>query len=209
MTGVYSIVNKETNCDFASWNQTNAQVQQVIAEIGQTYDPYELLSLQYLLGAIQYLDSYFYCQKYTNSFLKYSETEYNLDSVGCSLQFKTDAWQEDPCCWTLKRWNDTCYPHLVDTYDTIYGDLNQDMVNSNCANPECTSSYLEDYKSFLEDDQNSSSCAAPKESYLVAYNAKLMIYRNCKELVWGDDATYCVQDTDCGGDYHSQFRLMF
>lgn len=112
--------------------------------------------IEKILDVLKFRDSWYGCQNLLNNMLSTSTYVQEVSSTSCNSlpgnrliwAFEIDwikgtsEYLNDPCCYYLLGWNITCVPRKINVTVAV-NEVNQDLVNAQCSNADCVTSFLQ------------------------------------------------------------------
>jgi len=208
---VVDVESKGMECDLKEFRNLSREMDLKIESIYQ--GNVDVIATKFEVDKTTFLKGWQGCASFIESFI--SEVKYSQklsNSTDCTNEMYSNSTfrSQDVCCNEKLRWTTCCLPRDVTYPATKYvvpsaGDDSEKDLGpgkrpiSQCGNPECFRSLLEDYVSFLSQEISDHSCQKGVQNQAVEETKNLDFYRNCKFEYFGDDnnGKPCYSDGDC------------
>ena len=201
-------------CDYERFKQLSAQASDLSAGFQSLEENVHSLALQQLKLAMVTWDPVFEaCEDFVEEFVSIPVTQESDNVYLCTHKQGTAAWNTDPCCNPLLKTSLSCRATPVFRDVEGVGSLNNNAINSQCGNPQCSSAEIQAYleqRSHINSDTQGCMTAFNRQASLDRSDVLLAFTYQCKEKIQGSDleGSVCATDADCvnGASCNTTFK---
>ncbi|KAN0055513.1 hypothetical protein ACTA71_008626 [Dictyostelium dimigraforme] len=150
ISNIVSYKEKELECNYKEFNEILNEINRIENLLYNVSDLMEMNNLRYQLDTLTMKNSYVGCSHQAFKFLEKKTVLKNVTGTYCNRLTTDPDFETDPCCSVAMRYKECCNPITMEIETVEYVGVESSDVKSQCSNPLCTESVIDQYYNTLD-----------------------------------------------------------